>query len=157
MSSVGCSCNGKVDLLGNGDCKSGAKPWCYVNRDANCDDQENYNGKFISFLACSANTGSDTNRKTSSGSIRLTTTRRPSPPRTTRQPSPPRTTRRPSASSSSGSDQCEYMCIDDKGNCHTTYVGPPRRGNKRGTCLAKTSFCSRIPKECKKCNEVLSC
>eukprot|EP00091_Calanus_sinicus_P002123 TRINITY_DN12182_c0_g1_i1.p1 TRINITY_DN12182_c0_g1~~TRINITY_DN12182_c0_g1_i1.p1 ORF type:complete len:180 (-),score=32.89 TRINITY_DN12182_c0_g1_i1:80-619(-) len=141
---VGCSCNGKTDVLGNGNCKAGARPWCYVNRDANCDDQENYNGKFISFLACSANAGG--------GSSKILTTRRPTPTRRS-------TTRRPSSSGSS--DQCEYTCSDSRGNCQTTYVGPPRPGNKRGTCFARQrgakQICSRIPKECKNCNEVLTC
>jgi len=154
---VGCSCNGKTDLLGNGNCRAGARPWCYVNRDANCGDQENYNGKFVSFLACSTSSGSSSGSKSLPSPPR--TTRRPSPPRTTRRPSPPRTTRQPSSSLSSG--QCKYTCIDDKGNCHTTYVGPPRPGNKRGTCFAQvrgaTQLCSRIPRECKKCSEVLSC
>ena len=75
------------------------------------------------------------------------------------------------------SPSCIYNC-EEKGSCSSTYVGMDRPGRKRGTCYSKKNtkgvchtktnsedvwlcstraLCEGIPRECKKCTEVLSC
>merc|ERR1719369_1342425 len=47
-----CACNGKKDLHGlGGSCESGGS-FCYVDRDANCEDSSPHNGKTASKNAC---------------------------------------------------------------------------------------------------------
>ena len=81
-----------------------------------------------------------------------------------KQPQPPTTS-------------CKYNC-EAKGTCSSTFVGKDRPGKKRGTCYSKKNakgvchtktnskgvwlcstraLCEGIPRECKKCTEVLSC
>eukprot|EP00092_Neocalanus_flemingeri_P036822 GFUD01040083.1.p1 GENE.GFUD01040083.1~~GFUD01040083.1.p1 ORF type:complete len:570 (+),score=66.96 GFUD01040083.1:70-1779(+) len=187
QSVAGCACNGNTDVLGNGHCKASDKPWCYVNQNVVCDDIDKYNGKFISYSACSSDglqPVPDTTRRTTTRrtTTHRTTTRRTTTPHTTTPRTTSRrtirrtTTRRPSSGSSgtqSGSEPCEYKCLYD-GSCTSTYVGPPRRGKKRGTCFAPNQskgtcsavngkqvctadLCKGIPSECRMCNEVRSC
>merc|ERR1712142_1406479 len=50
-----CACNGKADPIGYGrNCTDGSQGkgrWCYVNKNA-CEDQEEDHGKFFSYAAC---------------------------------------------------------------------------------------------------------
>ena len=50
---LGCLCNGKADLYGQGgECTDGKNGrWCYVNKDA-CSKQVKYKGKFFSRTPC---------------------------------------------------------------------------------------------------------
>ena len=52
-----CVCNGKTDNLGlGGSCENGGT-FCYVDKDANCEDVIRHNGMTVSKNACKSNMG----------------------------------------------------------------------------------------------------
>jgi hypothetical protein len=53
---------------------------------------------------------------------------------------------------------CNYICTDG-GGCEAHYIGPPRRGNIKGSCFPDSfgGRCSGTPRECQDCNQAITC